>query len=86
MAPEAPLWMLVVQFGDSYATEALWSCWTYQTHLEMTGVPLLEGRFGEDRVFKADELLTKCGSRYEASPEELRAGDTTGLLVRCGRR
>jgi cytochrome c-type biogenesis protein CcmE len=33
---------------------------------------VLEGRFGEDRVFQAKTLLTKCGSRYEAAPEELR--------------
>jgi cytochrome c-type biogenesis protein CcmE len=32
---------------------------------------VLEGRFGEDQVFQASTLLTKCGSRYEASPEEL---------------
>ncbi len=32
---------------------------------------VLEGRFGEDGVFQAETLLTKCGSRYEASPEEL---------------
>ena len=32
---------------------------------------VLEGRFGEDGVFQAKTLLTKCGSRYEASPEEL---------------
>jgi cytochrome c-type biogenesis protein CcmE len=32
---------------------------------------VLEGRFGEDGVFHAKTLLTKCGSRYEASPEEL---------------
>ena len=32
---------------------------------------VLEGRFGEDGVFQATTLLTKCGSRYEASPEEL---------------
>jgi len=32
---------------------------------------VLEGRFGEDRVFHAKTLLTKCGSRYEASPEDL---------------
>ena len=37
---------------------------------------VLEGRFGEDGVFQATTLLTKCGSRYEASPEELAdAGD-----------
>ena len=32
---------------------------------------VLEGRFGEDGVFQAKTLLTKCGSRYEAAPEEL---------------
>lgn len=32
---------------------------------------VLEGRFGEDGVFQANTLLTKCGSRYEAAPEEL---------------
>lgn len=33
---------------------------------------VLEGRFQEDGVFRATTVLTKCGSRYEASPEELR--------------
>lgn len=32
---------------------------------------VLEGRFGEDKVFQANTLLTKCGSRYEATPEDL---------------
>ena len=32
---------------------------------------VLEGRFGGDRVFEAETLLTKCGSRYEAAPEDL---------------
>jgi cytochrome c-type biogenesis protein CcmE len=32
---------------------------------------VLEGRFGEDDVFQAKTLLTKCGSRYEATPEDL---------------
>lgn len=32
---------------------------------------VLEGRFGEDGVFQAKTLLTKCGSRYEASPSDL---------------
>ena len=38
---------------------------------------VLEGRFGEDQVFQANTLLTKCGSRYEAAPEDL-AGETAG--------
>ena len=37
---------------------------------------VLEGRFGEDRVFQAKTLLTKCGSRYEAAPEDLPGYET----------
>jgi len=33
---------------------------------------VLEGHFGPDGVFQAKTVLTKCGSRYEASPEELK--------------
>lgn len=33
---------------------------------------VLEGRYDENGVFEAKTVLTKCGSRYEASPEELR--------------
>ena len=32
---------------------------------------VLEGRLRADGVFEATTLLTKCGSRYEAAPEEL---------------
>jgi cytochrome c-type biogenesis protein CcmE len=32
---------------------------------------VVEGRFREDGVFEATTVLTKCGSRYEASLEEL---------------
>jgi cytochrome c-type biogenesis protein CcmE len=32
---------------------------------------VLEGRLRDDGVFEATTLLTKCGSRYEASPEDL---------------
>jgi cytochrome c-type biogenesis protein CcmE len=32
---------------------------------------VLEGRFRADGVFDATTVLTKCGSRYEAQPEEL---------------
>jgi cytochrome c-type biogenesis protein CcmE len=34
---------------------------------------VVEGRFDESGVFQATTVLTKCGSRYEASPEELKA-------------
>lgn len=32
---------------------------------------VLEGKLREDGVFEATTLLTKCGSRYEAAPEDL---------------
>lgn len=32
---------------------------------------VLEGRMDEAGVFQANTLLTKCGSRYEAAPEDL---------------
>ncbi|MBT8398036.1 MAG: cytochrome c maturation protein CcmE [Gemmatimonadetes bacterium] len=39
---------------------------------------VLEGRFGEDGTFHAETLLTKCGSRYESTPEDLATKGTTG--------
>ena len=35
---------------------------------------VLEGRLGDNGVFLANTVLTKCGSRYEAAPEALKAG------------
>ena len=35
---------------------------------------VIEGRFRHDGVFEAMTVLTKCGSRYEATPEGLAAG------------
>ena len=32
---------------------------------------VLEGRMDANGVFQANTLLTKCGSRYEAAPEDL---------------
>ena len=32
---------------------------------------VIEGRLRSDGVFEANTVLTNCGSRYEASPEEL---------------
>ena len=32
---------------------------------------VLEGRLRQDGVFEATTLLTKCGSRFEAAPDEL---------------
>lgn len=42
---------------------------TFNDH-ELVDV-VVEGRFREDGVFEATLVLTKCGSRYEASQEEL---------------
>ncbi|HEX9885404.1 MAG TPA: cytochrome c maturation protein CcmE [Longimicrobiales bacterium] len=36
---------------------------------------VLEGRFDDAGVFQATTLLTKCGSRYEVAPEDLRPSD-----------
>jgi len=33
---------------------------------------VLEGRMDANGVFQATSLLTKCGSRYEAAPEDLK--------------
>jgi len=30
----------------------------------------MDGRYRGDGIFEASEVLTKCGSRYEAMPEE----------------
>jgi cytochrome c-type biogenesis protein CcmE len=35
------------------------------------GEVVVEGRFRRDGVFEATLVLTKCGSRYEAAPEDL---------------
>lgn len=32
---------------------------------------VVEGRYRQDGVFEATTVLTKCGSRYEAAPEDL---------------
>lgn len=37
------------------------------------GEVVLEGRYRSDGVFEAAVVLTKCGSRYEASAEDLQA-------------
>ncbi|UCC27102.1 MAG: cytochrome c maturation protein CcmE [Gemmatimonadales bacterium] len=47
---------------------------TFSDSESMTVDAVVEGRFREDGVFEAKTVLTKCGSRYEATPEELAAG------------
>ena len=47
---------------------------TFNDRPEMIVDAVLEGRFRTDGVFEANTVLTKCGSRYEASPEALKTG------------
>lgn len=47
---------------------------TFNDRPEMIVDAVLEGRFRDDGVFEATTVLTKCGSRYEAAPEALKAG------------
>ena len=47
---------------------------TFTDSPEMVVDAVIEGRFRTDGVFEATTVLTKCGSRYEATPEELAVG------------
>ncbi len=47
---------------------------TFSDSESMVVDAVVEGRFRADGVFEATTVLTKCGSRYEASPEELANG------------
>ena len=47
---------------------------TFTDSPDMIVDAVLDGRYREDGVFVATTVLTKCGSRYEASPEQLTAG------------
>lgn len=47
---------------------------TFSDSESMTVDAVVEGRFRSDGVFEAKSVLTKCGSRYEATPEELANG------------
>jgi cytochrome c-type biogenesis protein CcmE len=47
---------------------------TFNDRPEMVVDAVMDGRFRDDGVFVATTVLTKCGSRYEASPEALKAG------------
>ena len=56
--------------GESVTFEVEYRDVLPDTFNEATEV-VLEGRYRSDGVFEAHTLLTKCGSRYEAAPEEL---------------
>lgn len=45
---------------------------TFSDSEEMTVDVVVEGRFDAAGIFQANTVLTKCGSRYEAAPEDLR--------------
>lgn len=57
-----PQTRLSVEFGDLLP----------DTFVE-DGEVVIEGRYRPDGVFEASVVLTKCGSRYEAAPEEFAA-------------
>lgn len=44
---------------------------TFSDSEDMSVDVVVEGRFDDAGVFQATTVLTKCGSRYEASPEDL---------------
>ena len=44
---------------------------TFSDSGEMPVDVVVEGRFDENGVFQANTVLTKCGSRFEAAPEQL---------------
>lgn len=44
---------------------------TFNDSPNMLTEAILEGRFNADGVFEATLLLTKCGSRFEASPDQI---------------
>lgn len=54
---------------------------TFNDAPDMLTEAVIEGRMTESGVFEATLLLTKCGSRYEASPEQLRDGGSTAPLA-----
>jgi cytochrome c-type biogenesis protein CcmE len=37
---------------------------------------IVEGKYGRDGIFRATEVLAKCGSRYEAVHKEVASGET----------
>ena len=47
---------------------------TFNDRPDMIVDAVLDGHYRDDGVFEATTVLTKCGSRYEASPEALKAG------------
>ena len=44
---------------------------TFSDSESMVVDAVIEGRLREDGIFVATSVLTKCGSRYEATPEQL---------------
>jgi cytochrome c-type biogenesis protein CcmE len=57
---------------------------TFSDDQAMLTEVVMQGRLREDGIFEATEVLTKCGSRYEAIPEApsaLAPGAQPGLAV-----
>ncbi len=47
---------------------------TFNDQADMIVDAVLDGHYRNDGVFVATTVLTKCGSRYEASPEAIKQG------------
>lgn len=53
---------------------------TFSDSGEMEMEAVMEGVYRADGVFEASEVLTKCGSRYEAVPEQEVASSEGGVI------
>jgi cytochrome c-type biogenesis protein CcmE len=54
---------------------------TFNDAPDMITETVIEGRYDENGVFQATVLLTKCGSRYEASPESLQGAPDPNIAA-----
>lgn len=61
--PEDPSVTFPVEYRDALPD-------TFSDAEEMVVDVVVEGRFDEAGMFQATTVLTKCGSRYEAAPEQ----------------
>ncbi|MDT8340205.1 MAG: cytochrome c maturation protein CcmE [Longimicrobiales bacterium] len=62
--PEDPGVTMTIEYANALPD-------TFSDSETMTVDAVVEGRYREDGIFVANSVLTKCGSRYEATPEEL---------------
>jgi cytochrome c-type biogenesis protein CcmE len=68
---EDPTTVMVIEYNDALPD-------TFNDQMPDTEV-VAEGRMGADGIFQANLVLTKCGSRYESTPEELLNGSSPDM-------